>query len=153
MKKPYKLTTHHLLAISYLVYFFCIAGGIGLSIFFPLRVRIPGDQIFAAICFVGGPLLILWAQYSSYMFERGKKDKGEISFYVGPYKMLRNPTQLGLFLLIFGYVFILHSVTLLLAILFSYVVGNYFYKKQEALLEHKYGKKYQEYEKEVEKVL
>ncbi len=153
MKKIYKLTAHHLLAISYIAYFICIAGGIGLSVVFPLRVHIPGANIFALICFVGGPLLILWAQQSSFAFEKHKKEHGVILFSFGPYKFLRNPTQLGLGMLIIGYVFILQSVTVLASVLLSYLIGNYFYKKHEALLEQKYGKNYKEYKMHVGKIL
>lgn len=153
MKKPYKITAHHLLALSYVSYFVCIAGGIGLSVFFPLRIYIPGAYIFAFVCFVGGPLLILWAQQSSFVFEKHKKEHGVVSFSFGPYKFLRNPTQLGLGMLIIGYVCILQSATVLASVLLSYLIGNYFYKKHEVLLEQKYGKNYKEYKTRVEKVL
>lgn len=153
MKKPYKLTAHHFLALSYIAYFICIAGGIGLSVFFPLRIHIPGANIFAFICFVGGPLLILWAQSASFVFEKHKREHGVISFSFGPYKFLRNPTQLGLGMLIIGYVFILQSATVFAAVLLSYLIGNYFYKKHESLLEQKYGKNYKEYKSHVNKVL
>jgi protein-S-isoprenylcysteine O-methyltransferase Ste14 len=153
MKKSYKLTAHHLLAISYMAYFICIAGGIGLSVFFPLHMHIPAANIFAFVCFVSGPLLILWAQYSSFAFEKHKKQHGTISFSFGPYKFLRNPTQIGLGALIIGYVFILQSATVFAAVLLSYLIGNYFYKKHETLLEQKYGKNYKEYKMHVDKIL
>lgn len=153
MKKLYKLTAHHLLAISYVSYFICIAGGIGLSVFFPLRVHVPGANIGAFICFITGPLLIIWAQQASFAFEKHKRQHGVVSFSFGPYRFVRNPTQLGLGMLIIGYVFILQSATVLIAVLLSYLIGNYFYKKHEVLLEAKYGNHYKEYKSQVDKVL
>ncbi|MBX4216258.1 isoprenylcysteine carboxylmethyltransferase family protein, partial [Candidatus Parcubacteria bacterium] len=62
----------------------------------------------------------------------------------------RNPTYVGLTLLTFGFALVLNSWPVLVGALLSlYVVGTGIVRKEEALMEKKYGAHYVEYKKKV----
>lgn len=144
-------SVHIILARSYMVYFlFC---AIGLWIDSYVNVQFPfGFAMYASyVLFIVGPLLILWAQLSSRKFEKNKSEKSH--FYYGPYAFLRNPTHLGLLLLVAGYTFVSGSVIFFATTLISYVLSSFFYKQHEEILHTTYGKEYDSYKKDVKKIL
>jgi protein-S-isoprenylcysteine O-methyltransferase Ste14 len=98
-------------------------------------------------------MLIAWAQLTSYKFEIAKQKTGELNFNKGPYRYLRNPTQLGLVILVLGYAFATGTAMLFVATGISYLVSNVFFKKHESILETKYGDTYKAYKSSVNKVL
>jgi protein-S-isoprenylcysteine O-methyltransferase Ste14 len=110
-----------------------------LDVFFPVTISVPRPTVFATICFAVGPLLILWAQYTSHRFEIIKKQTGQPQFNRGPYKYLRNPTQLGLLILVAGYTLVSQAATLFIATGIAYIISNVFFKKHESILESKYS--------------
>ncbi|MEK7227811.1 MAG: methyltransferase [Patescibacteria group bacterium] len=131
---------------------FCTIG-LALSAFFPIRFFVPNAIVLAKICFMVGPLLIVWAQITSGKFEEIKRTTGEIRFKRGPYRYLRNPTQLGLVILVLGYAFATSTAMLFLTTCVAYLISNVFYKRHEHILEQKYGESYKEYKSSVRKVL
>lgn len=150
LKKP---SVHVVLAQSYLAYFILCSLGLFLDVFFPITLLVPHSTPFAVVCFAVGPLLILWAQYTSHHFELIKKQTGQPQFNRGPYKYLRNPTQLGLLILVAGYALVSQSGTLFVATGLAYLISNIFFRKHEAILESKYGQPYQIYKSSVRKIM
>ncbi len=146
-------SVHVVLAKSYLTYFLLCSFGLFFDIFFPVTVYVPKPTFLAIVCFTIGPLLILWAQYTSHKFEIIKKQTGELKFNKGPYKFLRNPTQLGLVILVGGYTLVTQAGTLFIATGLAYIISNVFFRKHESILESKYGQPYQEYKSSVPKVM
>lgn len=120
---------------------------------FPLRLVVPENTALTIVCFILGPLLIAWAQYTSYTFEKIKEKTGQFIFHRGPYKILRNPTQLGLLILVTGYALATGAVFLFLSTIASYLISNIFFKKHEQILEARYGDEYRSYKEKVKKVL
>ena len=153
MKDLINQSVHKVLAHSYLAYFLLCSFGLFLGLFFPIRFSVPHADLFAVICFGVGPLLILWAQMSSHKFEVVKQDIGAIRFTRGPYRYLRNPTQLGLVILVLGYAFVSQSAMLFVTIGVSYLISNIFFKKHESILEHRYGERYTQYKAKTPKIL
>ncbi len=146
-------SVHRVLATSYLTYFLLCSFGLCLSIFFPIKFSVPNASTFGVFCFVAGPLLIVWAQITSHIFEKVKQQTGQLCFNKGPYRYLRNPTQLGLVILVLGYAFASGTAMLFLTAGLAYIVSNVFFRKHESILENKYGDVYKKYKESVKKVL
>ena len=138
---------HSVLAHSYIVYFFILIVGVVLDLSFK-------DKIFnTAIMMPTGflmlilaSMIIIWSQHTS-----RKLDQEEItkeSFCKGPYCYTRTPTHWGLFLLILGFGFILNAIFVIVLTIISFIITKLFFlKKQEEILEDKYGEPYLEYKK------
>lgn len=150
LKKP---SVHIVLAKSYLTYFIFCSFGLFLEVFFPMNIYVPHHTFFAVICFAVGPLLILWAQYTSKRFEIVKKQTGQPQFNRGPYRYLRNPTQFGLVVLVGGYALVTSASTLFIATGIAYLISNIFFKQHEEILESRYGEPYKEYKSSVPKIM
>ena len=148
-KKSETENYHAVLAKSYMVYFLAAGIGICSDLFLPLRLHIPHGFLVAGICFVVGAFLIIWAQYTS---RHAQKD-GEYYFVQGPYRIVRNPTQLGIVLLVAGYTCIMQSVTFLITVIIAYFISNIFFKRYEKILRQTHGEKYIEYQNSVNKIL
>ena len=152
--EKYTETYHAILAKSYITFFLAATVGLFLETFFPLHVTILFATPIAIICFVVGPALILWAQYTSrHTAKQGVAEVKKQYFGRGPYRYLRNPTQLGLIILFFGYAVITSSFTFFLATFVAYLISNYFFRKYEMLLKKEFGDQYLEYQNRVKKVL
>jgi protein-S-isoprenylcysteine O-methyltransferase Ste14 len=141
---------HYTLAKSYLVYFLVSAVGLFADSFITYSFVIPYNKIIAIICFVLGPLLILWAQYTS---RHSRNNPTHLFFHKGPYKYLRNPTHLGLLILIAGYAIVSMSPIFFAVTLIGYIISNHYYKKYESVLEKMHGDVYQSYKTNVNKIL
>ena len=146
-------SVHKVLATSYMTYYLLCTIGLFGDVLFPVRISVPEHRTVAIVCFIVGPLLIVWAQYTSYMFEKIKEKTGQYLFQRGPYRILRNPTQLGLLILVTGYALATGAVMLFLATVLSYVISNIFFRKHESILENRYGDEYRVYKQKVKKVL
>ncbi len=153
MENQRKPSVHRVLATSYLTYFLLCSFGLFLGIFFPLHFSVPHAVVFANICFFIGPVLMIWAQYTSHRFEIVKQQTGELHFNRGPYKYLRNPTQLGLVVLVLGYAFATSTAILFVTTGVAYIISNFFFKKHEEILESRYGAAYTAYKASVKKIL
>jgi len=145
----YKDKVHGILAFSYFLYLAFFLVGVFLDSVFNLN-------IFRSTLFVyaGGLLIILatalifWAQKTSRNLKKTTLTKE--SFCKGPYRFTRIPTHWGLFFLMIGFGFVNNGVFMILLTLFSYFVTKYgFLKKEEDILEKKYGAPYLEYKKSV----
>jgi len=153
MEHQHTPSVHRVLATSYLTYFMLCSVGLFLGIFFPLHFSVPHALFFAVVCFAAGPTLMIWAQYTSHRFEIVKQQTGELHFNRGPYRYLRNPTQLGLVILVLGYAFATGTALLFVTTGVAYIISNVFFKKHEAILESRYGDSYKAYKSSVRKIL
>lgn len=149
MERPH--TIHEVLAKSYLTYFLASIIGLFIDSFLEVPITVPFATVAAVVCFAVGPLLIAWAQYTS----RQEKNGVEPSHYFtrGPYRFVRNPTHLGLLILVAGYTFVSGSLVFFFTTLIGYIISNGFFSKYETLLSLKYGEHYDTYKTTVKKIL
>lgn len=144
---------HVVLGHSYLFYFvlFCIA--IVLDIINPLRfIRSQYSLNIGVLLVVLGSLLLFWAQSSSKksLHERHEEHRSEKAFLHGPYTFLRSPTQVSLLFMFVGLGLVLNSVFVTVAAVISFILSKtVFIKKQESILESRYGESYKAYKTKV----
>ena len=114
----------------------------------PEAVFLPLGVLFLFL----SPVLILWARYSSYYFLRSGKicDATTKQFKGGPYKFSRNPIYLALALLVIGFGFLVNSIFIIIAAIISFLIVHFaILRREEMILEKKYGEDYLEYKKSV----
>lgn len=151
-QKEMKEEVHEILAHSYLVYFAALVAGLLLNIYFPIRILPESISAFAGLFFLlAAPLLIAWAQRTSYKFSVEKKEGNEeINFLRGPYAFTRSPTHVGLNFLLMGFGFLINSLFIVVFSIISFFITRLvFIKKEEDFLEKKYGEDYLDYKKSV----
>ncbi|MDB5254885.1 MAG: hypothetical protein JWL92_261 [Candidatus Nomurabacteria bacterium] len=134
------------LAHSYLAYFAFSLIGLFADTFWGFGTPLKYGNAIALACFIIGPLLIWWAQSTS------SKKSDTPYFERGPYRYLRNPTHIGIVILVAGYSAVSGSIVFLGVTILGYIVSNVFFKKYEALLHTEYGEEYKDYKKEVPKI-
>lgn len=151
LKEQPKPRVHRILAHSYLFYLMALFLGLLLSFIFPIKVfdnLILNFSGFLFLCLFLFSYLILWAQLSSRKFK--KENVTKESFMQGPYRFTRNPTTLGLFFSLISFGIIINSIFVILFSLISFLISVlFFFKKEEQLLEKKYGQAYLEYKNKV----
>ncbi len=143
---------HRTLAYSYFAYFIVLVFGVLLDCFFPVRVF--HTDIMVAIGFILlilSTLLIIWAQKTSReLLHKEKDDVTQEHFCRGPYCYTRTPTHWGLLFLALGFGFIANAFFVIVLTIISFLLSKLtFIKKQERLLEEKFGTPYIEYKKSV----
>ena len=143
---------HFILSHSYIIFMFAIIFGAFFHTFFSIKLF--STAVSGSIGFVMllvGPALIYWAQHtSSCSSHDAKHDLTERDFERGPYKYSRNPTHIGLTIMTLGLGFVLNSFfTVIFIIIASVITKLVFLKKEEAILEKKYGQVYCEYKRKV----
>ncbi len=136
-----------------MAYFLLLLFGLFLGTFFPIEFYVLHASLFSVICFILGPLLILWAQYTTRRVEKLRKEQGGSHLNLGPYRYLRNPTQLGLVILVAGYAFASGTAILFVTAGIAYIISNVFFRKYESILESKYGQDYLAYKSSVPKIM
>ena len=149
-----KKSVHHVLAQSYFLFFIAVLSGLFLDMFFPIEINSANPPVlYGVISILLGTLIVLWAQKTS---RGGAKERQQIEslthehFLQGPYKYLRSPTHAGLTLLVFGYGLLANSFFIVLTTLVCAIISRVvFVKKQEKILEEKYGQSYSDYKKKV----
>jgi protein-S-isoprenylcysteine O-methyltransferase Ste14 len=152
-KRIYKNgTVHFILVHSYLVFLFVVILGVIFDIFF--KYKIFEKDIYQYIGFfmlVFGSIIIFWAQKVSSNYKIIKNKNNSKSFFEhGPYQYLRNPTHLSIFIMALGFGLIINSFFSVIFTIIAYVITKIFFlKKEEEILENKYGEVYSEYKKKV----
>jgi len=145
------LTAHA--PVIYLISFFL---GVLAHYFYPVTF-IPKEAagIVGSIFLVAGPLLILWSQVSIRRFRREVAANRDAQiFNIGPYRLTRNPTYLGLTLLITGFGFLANSLFIVLSGIVGFITVNYtIVRSEESLLREKYGEHYERYKEKVRRWL
>lgn len=143
---------HFVLSRSYSMFLFAVVLGALSDIVFPNTI-LSGVwfQSVGFVCIMLGSLLIYWAQKMTRCGPTNMpKDIVELDFEKGPYKYTRNPTHIGLTVMTLGLAFVVQSFFMLIFVSVIAIVGKVvFVRRQELLLEKKYGKAYCDYKKKV----
>lgn len=143
---------HFILAHSYFIFLFSVIFGVLFDTF--LNKKMFSHPVYPYVGFllmVIGSLIIYWAQKTSSRYKKniGKSDRRS-HFEFGPYKYSRSPTHSGLFILTLGFGFIINSFfSVALTIIAQIITKAFFLKREERLLEKKYGQVYSNYRKKV----
>ncbi len=145
-----KYGAHLALAHSYSIYFFSFLFGIILDFIFPFNLMdIPFAFYIGIIFIIVGPAIIFWAQSTS----RNLKIDDHVTkhtFQKGPYRFSRLPTNFGLAILILGFGVLMNAFFVVVFTLLSLIVTKFtFLRREEDILEKKYGAPYLEYKKSV----
>jgi protein-S-isoprenylcysteine O-methyltransferase Ste14 len=146
----HEAAVHHTLARSYLMYFVASMVGLFADALIAAPFGIPYGHDVAIVLFGAGPLLMLWAQYSSWRCQ--KHHHSAAYFHHGPYRIVRNPTHLGILLLVAGYTLISGSLLFFAATLIGYLLSNIFFTKYERIFHEKFGEIYKAYTKKTPKI-
>ena len=144
---------HTILAYSYGVYFGAFMLGVLAYFLFPPKPAGVNLGILGILILGLGTLLVFWAQTTSRASRHKRHEDGDekgSEFALGPYKITRSPTHLGIALMLVAFALLMNSVIALIISLLAYVVTrNNFITKEEALLSKKYGKSYEAYKNKV----
>lgn len=146
---------HHVLAQSYFLFFIAVLAGLFLDTFFPVEINSAHPPLnYGVVSILLGTWIAIWAQRTSRNGMEQRKNQRESMthehFFRGPYKYFRSPTHVGLTLLVFGYGLITNSLFVVLTTLIFAIISKFVYvKKQEKILEEKYGQSYSDYKKKV----
>ena len=146
-------TIHTTLARSYMAYFLFSMLGLLADSIAGFDVVVPYGSAIAILCFIAGPLLMMWAQRTSNHFRKKTLDAKPLYFQHGPYRYLRNPTHLGMVIMVTGYAAVSGSVIFLAVTLVGYIVSNVLFKRYEAIVVEQYGEEYTNYKSDVPKIL
>jgi len=152
MNNQDKSTVHYILLHSYLMFLVAVIFGVILDTIF--REKIFSNEIYQNIGFfmmIIGPMFIYWAQRTSKNYkQKAKRKELKNTFGLGPYKYLRSPTHFGLFIMTLGFSLVINSLFGVILTIFAHIVTKVFFlKKEEVILERKYGEIYTEYKKRV----
>ncbi|MEK7585683.1 MAG: isoprenylcysteine carboxylmethyltransferase family protein [Patescibacteria group bacterium] len=144
---------HLILSHSYTVFWMAVVLGLILDIYVPIGIFYGQMyQYVGAGMIILGSIIIYWAQSTTNCTLR-EVEKGICpirEFARGPYKYSRNPTHIGLFIMTLGLAFILNSLFSIILVVVAFLITKLvFVKKEECLLEEKYGDIYCDYKKKV----
>lgn len=146
-------TIHKTLAWSYLGYFISSMVGLFVDSFLAIQFQSATVTMLAITCFILGPLLIAWAQITSRHCHLHHSHPKGMYFLHGPYKYMRNPTHLGLLILVTGYALVSGSVVFFIVTFAAYMLSNVLFKKYESILHDTYKEHYGAYRARVRKIL
>lgn len=143
---------HFILVHSYMVFLFAIILGVFFDTF--LKKKMFSSVLYDKVGFLMlliSTIIIYWAQKTSSNYQqRTTKDNSRSNFEFGPYRYLRSPTHFGLFIMALGFSLIVNSF---FSIVFTFIAYGFtklfFLKKEEKMLEQKYGQVYSDYKKKV----
>jgi len=147
----YKNRVHKILAHSYSAYFILFLIGVFFDLLFKFKIKILNFSFLVPVgaLLIGlSSLLIFWAQSTSRKFNKETLTKE--SFCNGPYAYTRTPTHWGLFFLMLGFGILANAIFIIISTVISFLLTKFIYlRKEEAILEKKYGAPYLEYKKAV----
>ncbi len=147
---------HFVLSHSYLVFLFAVVFGVIFDMIIPLKFFSNNIfQYFGLTFIIIGTAIVYWAQTSSNILKNKRdKEKLDLGFAYGPYKYSRSPTHLGLFIMTFGLALIINSTFTMLFTILAYILTKLIYlKREEKLLEKKYGEEYCNYKNKTKSIL
>ncbi len=145
---------HILLLQSYAIYFFAVILGvifdnvIAINIF-PNHVLL--NQYLGIIMILIGSIFIYWAQSTTSSSKVNNTKDRDLNFFLrGPYKYTRNPTNFGLAIMSLGLGFLINSFFSIIFIIIAYLISRIiFIKKQDSILEERYGEVFRDYKQKV----
>lgn len=142
---------HFVLSHSYVVFLGAIMSGAIMHLFAPIHL-FTGDNYpyIGFTMIILGSVVIYWAQSASSATRNQASPRTAFDFERGPYKYSRNPTHIGMTIMTLGLAITFNSLfTVIFLIITSLVTKFIFLKKEECLLEEKYGQPYLDYKKKV----
>lgn len=145
----------HVTAYPPMMYLTALLVGLFLELLIPVRLIPEFISNYVGIpLLLLAPFIILSAQKSSRKFNKNNKEDTSLDvgnmFHKGIYKYTRNPTYLGLFLLLLGFGLMANLLFVVITTIISFIVTHVvFLRHEEKILEHKYGELYTEYKKKV----
>ncbi len=150
-KKPVYGVVHVLLSNSYIMFFFAVVLGVIFDIIFSVNLfKGVAYEYVGLFLLVVGTIIVYWSQKTTRKVGKVVSDRDVNFFLHGPYKYTRNPTNLGLTVAILGFGFLIHSSFSVLFILITYIISKLFFiKKQDVILEERYGDAFVDYKKKV----
>lgn len=142
---------HIVLSHSYTVFLAAVVLGLVMDVFIPSTIFTDSlYQYIGAILIIIGSIIIYWAQSTSSKTASQARTNTIRDFNSGPYQFTRNPTHVGLTVMTLGLAFVLNSpFSIIFTIIASVVTTFIFLKKEESILESKYGQPYADYKKKV----
>ncbi|MDD3662681.1 MAG: isoprenylcysteine carboxylmethyltransferase family protein [Candidatus Pacebacteria bacterium] len=138
---------HFVLSHSYIVFLFAVVLGVVIDIIIPLNI-FSGEiyQTIGLMMIILGSALIYWAQSTS------SPQKNKTGFENGPYKYFKSPTHIGLFVMTLGLGLLINSpFSVFFTVLAGFIAKLLFLKRQEKILEEKYGDDYRNYKNRTKK--
>lgn len=110
-----------------------------------------GFEYFGLAMIILGSMFVYWAQTTTKTKKVNfDKDRDMNFFYRGPYKYTRNPTNLGISAMCMGLGFVMNSLFTILFALLVYLISRFvFIRKQDSILEQRYGDVFAQYKKKV----
>lgn len=143
---------HFSLSLSYLMFLFAVVAGIIVDLVIPININ--PNQYFVYIGFgliVLSSILVYWAQFTSRRPKNYQvRERTIADFMRGPYRYTRTPTHFGIFIMTLGLGLILVSpFSILFTFLAHFISKVFFIKKEECLLEKRYGQVFLDYKKQV----
>lgn len=111
----------------------------------------PYFEYLGLFMIITGSILVYWAQVTTKTkAEEFNKERDTNFFYRGPYKYTRNPTNFGIFAMCLGLGFVMNSIFTILFTSLVYLISRFvFIRKQDSILEERYGNVFSEYKKKV----
>lgn len=156
VKKEEKITKrdgriHSILSYAYFVFLLAVILGLIFDLFIEVNLNWTNTHnIIGPLALIFGSILIYWAQTSSLRTAQLKKKGVTIDiFRQGPYRFIRNPSYLGVFIISLGLALLLSSFfSIVFSVLAYLIIRIVFVKKEELLLSQKYGEPYNKYKDE-----
>lgn len=124
--------------------------------YYPIRITTdPGTKVIGFTLIILATAIILWAVTSARKLIRDIVVSPSVDvFKTGSYRFSRNPTYLGLTLLIVGFGFVANSFPIIISAIIAFVVVHFTaLKKEEQALLDKFGEVYKQYKAEVRRWL
>jgi len=147
-----KEVVHTMLIYVYVIFFLSIVLGVLFDLIFKLNLLADFEYShFGFILIIFGTLLIFLAQQASSRASKISKEEESVEgFMYGPYKHFRHPTYLGVFFMVLGFGIAIKSIFSILFIMITYLIVKLtFVRREENILEKKYGKIYLDYKNRV----
>ena len=143
---------HFVLVHSYLIFLLAVILGVFLDT--TINKEIFSNDVYQIVGFgmlIISSIIIYWAQKTSSNYtQKDIKGDSRSQFEFGPYRYHRSPTHFGLFIMTLGFSLIINSFFGVVLTFIAYLVTKFvFLKKEEKLLETKYGQVYAAYKKKV----
>lgn len=139
---------HFVLTHSYSVVLICLIIGVIFDLFLNINIFNNIKYTYLGLILLFGGSLIVYSSQKSSAFAKKKsiEEGGVFNFSYGLYKYFRHPTYLGLTILVIGFAIIINSpMSVFLSILSYLIIRFIFGKKEERLLELKFGEGYSKY--------
>ncbi len=151
-----KSNVNTIMSFGTLIYLAAIFFGGLFHFFYPTEVTSDPSVVnvgLALILLATG--IIFWAAASARKLVRDMALSASVEvFKTGAYGYTRNPTYLGLFLLIIGFGFLANSLPIIIAAIIAFIFIRFTtLKKEEQALEDKFGEVYRQYKSEIRRWL